>query len=278
MAVFLTLVARPIAVAIGLWPFNYKRNELAYVSWVGLRGAVPVTLAIFPVMMGVPDSDLLFNVAFAVVLLSLLVQGATVPVAARWLKVDVPPRPEPVDMREVWVGDKAALDLLEYRVEAGSRAEGRHPDDVAAEAGGISVRCVALVRRGKLQRMGLNTRMLPGDSLWLVAPDEVSGEIARLFTSSGDELTANASFFGEFVVDPSALAGDLALTYGLSLEDDELRMSVRDMMRRRLGRPAVVGDRLVAGAFVLTVREMGPGGVIAAVGLKCPSLAAPRRD
>lgn len=278
MAVFLTLVARPIAVAIGLWPFNYKRNELAYVSWVGLRGAVPVTLAIFPVMMGVPDSDLLFNVAFAVVLLSLLVQGATVPVAARWLKVDVPPRPEPVDMREVWVGDKAALDLLEYRVEAGSRAEGRHPDDVAAEAGGISVRCVALVRRGKLQRMGLNTRMLPGDSLWLVAPDEVSGEIARLFTSSGDELTANASFFGEFVVDPSALAGDLALTYGLSLEDDELRMSVRDMMRRRLGRPAVVGDRLVAGAFVLTVREMGPGGAIAAVGLKCPSLAAPRRD
>lgn len=106
----------------------------------------------------------------------------------------------------------------------------------------------------------------------------MSGEIARLFTSSGDELTANASFFGEFVVDPSALAGDLALTYGLSLEDDELRMSVRDMMRRRLGRPAVVGDRLVAGAFVLTVCEMGPGGVIAAVGLKCPSLAAPRRD
>lgn len=52
MAVFLTLVARPIAVLIGLWPFHYKRNELAYVSWVGLRGAVPVTLAIFPVMMG----------------------------------------------------------------------------------------------------------------------------------------------------------------------------------------------------------------------------------
>ncbi|MDD3674760.1 MAG: potassium/proton antiporter [Thauera propionica] len=278
MAVFLTLVARPIAVAIGLWPFNYKRNELAYVSWVGLRGAVPVTLAIFPVMMGVPDSDLLFNVAFAVVLLSLLVQGATVPMAARWLKVEVPPKPEPVDVREVWVGDKAALDLLEYRVEQGSRAEGRHPDDVAAEAGGISVRCVALVRRGKLQRMGLNTRLVPGDSLWLVAPDELSGEIARIFTSSGDELTANASFFGEFVVDPSALAGDLALAYGLRFEDDELGMPVRDMMRRRLGRPAVVGDRLEVGAFVLTVREMAQGGVIGAVGLKCPPLPTPKRD
>lgn len=277
MAVFLTLVARPLAVVIGLWPFHYKRNELLYVSWVGLRGAVPVTLAIVPVMMGVPDSQLLFNVAFAVVLLSLLVQGATVPMAARWLKVEVPPKPEPMDVREVWVGDKAALDLLEYRVEQGARAEGRYPDDIASEAGGSSVRCVALVRHGKLQRMGLEARLQPGDSLWLVAPDELAGEIASQFSSSGDELTANASFFGEFVVDPAALAGDMALAYGLSFNDDELNMPLRDMMRRRLGRPPVVGDRLVLGAFVLTVREMGPGGVISAVGLKCPPPGASRR-
>src|SRR5690606_25703188 len=111
MAVFLMLVARPLAVLIGLAPFRYKRNELAYVSWVGLRGAVPVVLAIVPVVMGGPDSQLLFNVAFAVVLLSLLVQGATVPVAARLLKVEVPRRDEPRDKREVWVGDEAAVDL-----------------------------------------------------------------------------------------------------------------------------------------------------------------------
>ncbi|HQZ03259.1 MAG TPA: potassium/proton antiporter [Thauera sp.] len=278
MAVFLTLVARPLAVAIGLWPFHYKRNELAYVCWVGLRGAVPVTLAIVPVMMGVPDSQLLFNVAFAVVLLSLTVQGATVPMAARWLKVEVPPRPEPVDVREVWVGNEAALDLLEYRVEAGSHADGRHPDDVATEVGGISVRCVALVRAGRLQRLGLDTRLKPGDSAWLVAPEELAGEIAQLFSSSGDELTANASFFGEFVVDPSALAGELAMAYGLTVRDEELGMALSDMMRRRLDRPAVVGDRVELGAFVLTVREMGPGGVIAAVGLKCPPLTPAPRD
>lgn len=278
MAVFLTLVARPVAVMIGLWPFHYQRNEIAYVSWVGLRGAVPVTLAIVPVMMGVPDAQLLFNVAFAVVLLSLLVQGATVPMAARWLKVDVPPRPEPVDVREVWVGDRAALDLLEYRVEAGSAAEGRHPDDLASAAGSIRVRGVALVRRGKLQTMDLDTRLAPGDSLWLVAPDELAGEIARLFTSSGNELTANASFFGEFVVDPGALAGDLAMAYGIRVGDDELGLSLRDLMRRRLGRPPVVGDRVHVGAFVLTVREIGAGGVIGALGLKCPPPAAPKRD
>ena len=270
MAVFLMLVARPLAVLIGLAPFRYQRNELAYVSWVGLRGAVPVVLAIVPVVMGVPDSQLLFNVAFAVVLLSLLVQGATVPVAARLLKVEVPPRDEPRDKREVWVGDEAAVDLLEYRVVAGSRAEGRHPDDVAADFPGIDVRCVALVRNGRLYRLNVDSRMIPGDSVWFVAPDEVAENIARMFAGTGGELSANASFFGEFVVDPECLAGDLADAYGLTIAEHERRLSVGALLLARLGRAAVVGDRVHIGAFVLTVREMSAKGVITAAGLKCP--------
>ena len=270
MAVFLMLVARPLAVLIGLAPFRYQRNELAYVSWVGLRGAVPVVLAIVPVVMGVPDSQLLFNVAFAVVLLSLLVQGATVPVAARLLKVEVPPRDEPRDKREVWVGDEAAVDLLEYRVVAGSRAEGRHPDDVAADFPGIDVRCVALVRNGRLYRLNVDSRMIPGDSVWFVAPDEVAEDIARMCAGTGGELSANASFFGEFVVDPECLAGDLADAYGLTIAEHERRLSVGALLLARLGRAAVVGDRVHIGAFVLTVREMSAKGVITAAGLKCP--------
>jgi cell volume regulation protein A len=270
MAVFLMLVARPLAVLIGLAPFRYKRNELAYVSWVGLRGAVPVVLAIVPVVMGVPDSQLLFNVAFAVVLLSLLVQGATVPVAARLLKVEVPRRDEPRDKREVWVDDEAAVDLLEYRVAAGSRAEGRHPDDLTADFPGIDVRCVALVRGGHLHRLTVDSRMIPGDSVWFVAPDELAEDIARVFGGTGGELSANASFFGEFVVDPECLAGDLADAYGLTIAEHERHQSVGDMLLARLGRAAVVGDRVHIGAFVLTVREMSDKGVIKAVGLKCP--------
>jgi cell volume regulation protein A len=270
MAVFLMLVARPLAVLIGLAPFRYKRNELAYVSWVGLRGAVPVVLAIVPVVMGVPDSQLLFNVAFAVVLLSLLVQGATVPVAARLLKVEVPRRDEPRDKREVWVDDEAAVDLLEYRVAAGSRAEGRHPDELTADFPGIDVRCVALVRGGHLHRLTVESRMVPGDSVWFVAPDELAEDIARVFGGTGGELSANASFFGEFVVDPECLAGDLADAYGLTIVEHERRQSVGDMLLARLSRAAVVGDRVHIGAFVLTVREMSDKGVIKAVGLKCP--------
>ncbi|MFV8826006.1 potassium/proton antiporter [Thauera sp. WH-2] len=271
MAVFLMLVARPLAVVIGLAPFRYKRNELAYVSWVGLRGAVPVVLAIVPVVMGVPESRLLFDVAFAVVLLSLLVQGATVPMAARWLKVEVPPRDEPRDKREVWVGDEAAVDLLEYGVVAGSRAEGQHPDDISAEFEGIDVRCVALVRGGALQRLTVETRLIPGDSVWFIAPDEVADRIARMFGGMGGNLGANASFFGEFVVDPECLAGDLADAYGLGIDARERTLTVGQMLLQRLGRAVVVGDRVQIGAFTLTVREMSEAGALTSVGLKCPA-------
>lgn len=272
MAVFLMLVARPLAVTIGLWPFHFKPREVTYISWVGLRGAVPIVLAIVPVMMGVPESRLLFDVAFAVVLVSLLIQGATVPVAARWLKVEVPPRDEPVDRREVWVGDKASLDLLEFRVASGSAAEGRHPDNIAADHGGLSVRCVSLVRRGRLHDLQVDTRLAAGDSVWFAAADDYAEPLARVFSAVTErELSAHAGFFGEFVVDPSCSAGDLAQAYGFELDPEEQPLPLCDMMLKRLGRRAVVGDKVAIGSFVLTVRDMDTHGVVTQIGLKCPS-------
>ena len=270
MALFLMLVARPIAVAIGQWPFRYTRNEVAFVSWVGLRGAVPVVLAIFPVVMGVPNSQLLFDVAFSVVLLSLLVQGATIPAAARLLKVELPPTDEPRDRREVWVGEEAALPMFEYRVTAGSAAEGRHPDDLAGEFIHAEVRCIALVRSGKLLQMQADLRMRPEDSAWFIAPESVAQPLARIFGSATLDLGRNTRFFGEFVVAPDCLAGDLASAYGFTLLPDEVGRSLGEVLITRLGRPAVVGDRVQIGGFVLVVREMGAAGRIGSVGLKCP--------
>ena len=99
IAAFLILVARPLAVWTSLKFFRYNPREVAYISWVGLRGAVPITLAITPLMVGVPDALKLFDVAFAVVILSLLIQGTTIPFFARLLKVVLPPKPEPLSQR-----------------------------------------------------------------------------------------------------------------------------------------------------------------------------------
>jgi potassium/hydrogen antiporter len=278
MAVFLMLVARPFAVATGLLPFRYRPREIAYISWVGLRGAVPIVLAIVPVMMGVPDSLLLFDVAFTVVLLSLLVQGATVASAARLFGVEVPPRDEPVDRREVWVGGDVALELLEYRVGAGSAAEGAHPDEIADGFGEVGdVRCVAVTRDEALLRLDPATRLIAGDSVWFAAPQALAEPVARAFGTVIGELSAHARFFGEFVVDPSCQAGDLALNYGFSLREEDAALDLRSLMAKRLGRGAVVGDRVAIGAVWLTVRDMNAAGDITSVGLKCPPAPAAER-
>lgn len=274
MALFLLLVARPLAVAIGLRPFRYAPNEVVFVSWVGLRGAVPVVLAIFPVVMGVPDSKLLFDVAFSVVLLSLLVQGATIPAAARLLKVELPPRDEPLDRREVWVGEEAALPMFAYRVTAGSAAEGRHPDDLAAECAEGEARCIAVVRLGLLVEMHAGLRLRPEDLAWFIAPETSAQGLARLFGGAVLDMGRTTRFFGEFAVAADCQAGDLAAAYGIALEADENDRRLDEVMVARLGRPAVVGDRVQIGAFVLVVREMGEAGEISSIGLKCP-LAGP---
>jgi cell volume regulation protein A len=80
-------LARPVSVFIALFPMNMSWQEKLFVSWVGLRGAVPIVLATFPLLAGLPKASLLFDLVFFVVLVSVLIQGASAPVVARWLGV-----------------------------------------------------------------------------------------------------------------------------------------------------------------------------------------------
>jgi cell volume regulation protein A len=98
VALMLIFVARPAAVWLCLRPFRFSARETWFIAWVGLRGAVPIVLALFPLLAGIPQAGLLFNIAFVVVLVSLLMQGTTIGLAARKLGVAMP---DPADERQV---------------------------------------------------------------------------------------------------------------------------------------------------------------------------------
>jgi cell volume regulation protein A len=101
IALVLMFVARPLAVWLCLKPLKFSHRECAFIGWVGLRGAVPIVLALFPLLAQIPDSWKFFNVAFVVVMLSLLMQGTTLQFAARRLGVVEAPDLPPPDLRPV---------------------------------------------------------------------------------------------------------------------------------------------------------------------------------
>ncbi|HGP7426330.1 TPA: potassium/proton antiporter [Neisseria gonorrhoeae] len=271
IAAFLMLVARPLAVFGGLWKFNYSLREKAYISWLGLRGAVPISLAMMPLVMGVPNSHLLFDVAFAVAVLSLLIQGTTIPVMARLLKVAMPNKPEPKDTHDIWLAEKEIVRMSAFKVVAESEAEGHHPDTVEPISDSFDARCFALIRNGSRIEMQSDTVLQAEDLAWYILADGKVDKMAKYFTETGIGVRENFDFFGEFVVSPAARSGDLALAYGLKLEAGEEGLSLAELFDKRSdSQEPVEGDRIDIGGFMLTAKEVDGGGNIGSMGLKVP--------
>ncbi|EPH9161065.1 potassium/proton antiporter [Neisseria gonorrhoeae] len=271
IAAFLMLVARPLAVFGGLWKFNYSLREKAYISWLGLRGAVPISLAMMPLVMGVPNSHLLFDVEFAVVVLSLLIQGTTIPVMARLLKVAMPNKPEPKDTHDIWLAEKEIVRMSAFKVVAESEAEGHHPDMVEPISDSFDARCFALIRNGSRIEMQSDTVLQAEDLAWYILPDGKVDKMAKYFTETGIGVRENFDFFGEFVVSPAARSGDLALAYGLKLEAGEEGLSLAELFDKRSdSQEPVEGDRIDIGGFMLTAKEVDGDGNIGSMGLKVP--------
>ncbi len=125
ISLVLIFIARPIAVFLSLVPFRYTIREKTFVSWVGLRGAVPVVLATFPLVAGIPDASAIFNLVFFIVITSVLLQGTILPQVARWLKVDEPVTPRPQIPIEVVSGQGLKGEIKEIQISPDSPAVGK---------------------------------------------------------------------------------------------------------------------------------------------------------
>lgn len=191
IAVFLMLAARPLSVLLALLPFRYKLSEKVFISWVGLRGAVPIILAVYPRMMGLPNSDLIFNIVFFVVISSVLLQGTTIPLAARLLRVEAPPADAPAYPIELAPGVEWEGVLREAAVGQGSWAVGR----AIYELGLPEQYLVVLVARGTefvIPTGGVTLQA--GDKLLGLARPEAHSEVEDLLRRPAlDESEENES-------------------------------------------------------------------------------------
>ncbi|OAV00725.1 potassium/proton antiporter [Moraxella catarrhalis] len=207
--IFLLFVARPIAVFSSLLPFRFGIREIGFISWVGLRGAVPITLAIIPVTMAVPGADLAFNITFGVVILSLLVQGATIPLMSRLFRVWVPTNNEPKAEHEIWVGDQANITLYEFEVKQGAFAIGRHPQAISSKFDAQALSLFALVRHNKLVNVNEDTILKMGDVVWYAMRGDDASSIAKIFNNSATQYQKNSEFYGDWLLSPHARIADL---------------------------------------------------------------------
>jgi cell volume regulation protein A len=130
VAMFLMFVARPVSVLLVLAVIRMPFREKLLVSWVGLRGAVPIVLATFPLLAGVPRAEALFNLVFFIVLTSVLLQGTSIPLVARWLGVDAPSPAAPRLPAATIAMDIRDFAQREFRIPEDSPAVGRQVVDL----------------------------------------------------------------------------------------------------------------------------------------------------
>ncbi|SDW31834.1 potassium/proton antiporter [Thiocapsa roseopersicina] len=265
-AAVLTLVARPIAVWLCLLPFRFPWREQVFVGWVGLRGAVPIILALFPLLAGMDQASMYFNIVFFVVLVSLLIQGWTVASSARRLGLEVPPTSHQVQRVELDIPGQRELELVGYRLAKDTPVVVERRGALRLPKG---ARIVAVLRGKHLVDVLDLADLKPDDYLYLIADPADLAELDRLFVASAaPERLSDQVFFGEFVLNGEARVGDLAAAYGLDLPDPEHALTLDAFIRRALHTAhPVVGDRLQLKTVDLVVREV-EGDRILKVGLK----------
>lgn len=173
----LTLIARPLSVVLCATPFRVPWREQAFISWAGLRGAVPIVLATIPMSVGLPGATRIFDVVFLLVVLFTLIQGPTLPWVARRTGAVREESPRELVIESAPLEGLGAT-LLQFSVPSGSRLAGVEVAELRLPPGStVSL----LLRGGEISAPGPTTVLRPGDHVLIAAPRAQRGAIeARL--------------------------------------------------------------------------------------------------
>ncbi|AWB56284.1 potassium/proton antiporter [Colwellia sp. Arc7-D] len=251
IAFVLIFIARPLAVMPILALFGFNLREMTLVSWVGLRGSVPIILAIFPLIFGLPGAALIFNVVFFVVLISATLQGSSLAWMARKLKLTLPPPVTPAATLEITALGDVDADIVEYTLGSSSRAVGSRISQLALPESTV----MAMISRS-------NNIITPRGSTLLQAEDQlfiVLKPATRAFVDSvfsGKKVEAeNILPAQELRVKGTTQVIDITHSYGIDITEDPQETLEQVIKTKHIGQPTD-NTVLELGNVKLYVREM----------------------
>jgi potassium/hydrogen antiporter len=257
IAAVLIFGARPLAVAICLVPFRFRWQEVVFASAAGLKGAVPIILAIYPLMFGLAGADQLFHLVFFVVMASALVQGWSLPALARRLRVDVPAPPPPPVTLEITSLRHVDADIVEYAVREDARAANRSIDELALPEGVV---ITMIARERDLVPPHGHVVIRPGDYVFVMLEPALRWLADHVFVKEGSAIVR------EPVAGGLTLA-ELRRRHGVHLPGKP-EETIDACLRARLKREPEPGEMVRFGMIALRVLDVDADGHIRDVGVE----------
>jgi potassium/hydrogen antiporter len=262
IALVLMLVARPLAVFLCLMPFRFNWREKVFIAWTGLRGAVAIFLASIPMLVGLSKAYLYFDVAFVIVVISLLLQGWTLAAAARRLHVALPRTDRGPRRIELDLPGQLEQQLVGYSVRPKSLFFRRGLTPSWSKP-------TLVIREENILSPAEADPVRPGDYIYLLAPPEKAEALDRFFVDMPPSAAPDPHLLGDFTVSGEHTLGELAEVYGVKVAADQATLTLADYFDIHLDHAPKEGATLDLDPIVLVARSIS-GGRVNVIGLRLP--------